>query len=108
LGVITLKIDDELERKLRAKAGRLYGANKGTISASVEEALKAWLEGGKVEGGERRLYVAKRDGTKVAEAPSLRELAQKLKTTGTDPRDVVIESLPPIRSTQRMGLRTRR
>jgi len=35
LGVITLKIDDELERKLRAKAGRLYGANKGTISASV-------------------------------------------------------------------------
>ena len=52
--------------------------------------------------------MAKRDGTKVAEAPSLRELAQKLKMTGTDPRDVVIESLPPIRSTQRMGLRTRR
>ena len=35
MGVITLKIDDELERRLRSKAGRLYGANKGTISASV-------------------------------------------------------------------------
>jgi hypothetical protein len=107
LGVITLKIDDEVERKLRAKAGRLYGASKGTISASVEDALRTWLGEKKANGSEGRLFVARRDGAKVAEAPTLMELAQKLKMAHTDPRDVLIESLPPVQNTRRMGLRTR-
>jgi len=42
LGVITLKIDDELEEGLR-RAGEVHGAAKGAVSQSVEEALKLWL-----------------------------------------------------------------
>ena len=107
MGVITLKIDDELERKLRAKAGRVHGAGRGTISASVEEALKLWLDEPRAGNVDRRLYVAKRDGVKVAEASTLMELAKKLRSEDTDPRDVFIESLPPIEKTRHMGLRTR-
>jgi hypothetical protein len=107
LGVITLKISDDLERKLRAKAGRLHGASKGTISLSVEEALRAWLGEGKAEYAEPRLFVARRGGAKVAEAPTLMELARRLKIADIDPRDAMIESLPTIQDTRRMGLRTR-
>ena len=55
----------------------------------------------------REVYVAKKDGVKVAEAPTMRELAQRLKVAHTDPRDVLIESVPPPPPTVRMGLTTR-
>ena len=98
-----------MEKSLRVRAGQVHGVKKGSISASVEDAIRVWLREGTMEDhGDARLYVAVLGEKRVAEAPSLQELAYRLRLAGTDPRDVVIESLPGLPATRRMGLRTRR
>ena len=109
MGVMTLKIDDELERMLRARAGQIHGAKRGSISASVEDAIRVWLVSAQTRDlGEKRFYVAMSGDKRVAEGQSLGELASKLKEAGIDSRDVTIESQPGLPATRRMGLRTRR
>jgi len=43
LKYIKVAIPDELEEKVRSKAGVLYGARKGSLSRSVTDALFNWL-----------------------------------------------------------------
>ncbi len=108
MGVITLKIDDALEKKMRKQVGLLHGARRGAISQTVEEALKAWLSNLSmpVSQDASKLFVAMKDEKKVAEASSLEALGRKLEEAGISPRNVIIESIPEEASVTRMGLRT--
>ncbi|MDG6929543.1 MAG: hypothetical protein JRN29_05855 [Nitrososphaerota archaeon] len=103
MGVITLKIDDELERLLRRRVGQ-KGASRGALSKGVEEALGQWL--GVERRHEARVFVALRGDAKVCEDATLAGLAEKLRKMNVDPRAVVIESVPPPPPVVRMGLRT--
>jgi hypothetical protein len=106
LGVITLKIDDELEEGLRRRAGEVHGAAKGAISQSVEDALKLWLSQPR-SAAVRRAYVGFWDGKRVAEALDLKTLAKELRARGVDPRRAEIRTEPPEQEVTTMGLRTR-
>lgn len=105
MGVITLKIDDELEQGLRRRAGEVHGAAKGAISQSVEEALKLWLSQ-PAPAAARRAYVGFWDGKRVAEAYDLRTLAKELRGSGLDPRRVEIRTEPSEPEVTKLGLRT--
>ncbi len=107
MGVITLKIEDELERKLRARVGQIHGAKRGSISASVEEAIRTWLLKASAVKQEPRLFVAIKQNKQVAEGHNLAALSKKLAQLKVDPRDVTIETRPPSPLSERMGLRTR-
>ncbi len=39
---ITVKVDDEIERKVRTKIAK-QGGKKGDLAKTVEDALKLWL-----------------------------------------------------------------
>lgn len=106
MGVITLKIDDELEQGLRRRAGEVHGAAKGAISQSVEEALKLWLSRPS-SAATRRTYVGLWEGKQVAEALDLKALARELRAKGVDPRKAEIRTEPSQASETKMGLRTR-
>jgi hypothetical protein len=106
MGVITLKIDDQLEEGLRRRAGEVHGAAKGAISQSVEEALKLWLSRPTLPPV-RRTYVGLWEGRQVAEALDLKTLARELRAKGVDPRMAEIRTEPSQPSPTRMGLRTR-
>ena len=108
MGVITLKIDSELEDKFRRRIGRLRGAARGAISQSVEEAIRMWLSARAEKENQdlKRFYTAWQHDKKVAEADSLEALSGKLKEMRIDPRDVSIESELPTQTTRKMGLRT--
>ena len=44
MGILTIKIDDELERKLRREIARRSGGyRKGDLKRCVEEAVRLWL-----------------------------------------------------------------
>jgi hypothetical protein len=107
MGVITLKIDDDLEEGLRRRAGEVHGAAKGAISQSVEEALKLWLSQPASAAGARRTYVGFWEGRQVAEAIDLKTLAEELRAKGIDPRKVEIRTEPSEPAVTKMGLRTR-
>jgi len=107
LGVVTLKLDDVLERRLRERAAQLYGLTRGSLSRAVEDALTTWLRSGPSlnQQGHPLRYSAFRGGRSLLEAPSLRELARRLKKAGIDPRDVEIRSSAKPPSVERLGLR---
>ena len=43
MGTIKVRIPDELERRFREAAMRLYGFRKGSLSVAAEKAISAWL-----------------------------------------------------------------
>ncbi len=106
LGVITLKLDDEIERKLRKRAADVKGAARGTLSESVEEAIMLWLEQRDVNRRNGRIYRASIGERKVAEAGSLDELSSILRKAGIAPRNVIIQELPTAEEEVRLGFRT--
>ncbi|MGI0043018.1 MAG: hypothetical protein ACRD47_04840 [Nitrososphaeraceae archaeon] len=44
MGKMNLKISDELEKRFRHAVAIHWGARKGVISKSVEEALELWIK----------------------------------------------------------------
>jgi len=44
VGVLNVRIDDELEREFRKKVIDVYGSRKGALGKAVEEAIRLWLE----------------------------------------------------------------
>lgn len=44
MGVITVKIPDELEVKFRKKILDVYGVKKGALGRAITEAIELWLE----------------------------------------------------------------
>ena|SRR2546425_2249125 len=99
MGVITRRIGDELERKVRAMVGQTNGAARGSISVIVEEAIRTWLVKDSVPMQEPRLF--------VAEGPNLAALSKKVSSIEIDPGDVTIEARPIPPLPEKMGLRTR-
>jgi hypothetical protein len=43
MGYINVKIDDEIEKKVRMKIAK-QGGKKGDLAKAAEDALKLWLE----------------------------------------------------------------
>jgi hypothetical protein len=101
MGIVTLKIDDELEKKLRMKVGQ-RGISRGALSEGVEEALRLWLG---INNEEHRTYYALLKGKEVARADTLDNLAKKLKELGLDTREVIVRSSPAPRDKFEMGFR---
>lgn len=106
MGVITLKIDDRLEAQLRRKAGEVFGASKGAISKSVEQAIASWLSA-PVQKPPGRTFSAFLNGQRVAEEGDLRRLADDLRAKGIDPRTAEIRASLSPPSPVRLGLRTK-
>ncbi|AFN04457.1 MULTISPECIES: hypothetical protein [Pyrococcus] len=52
MGVITVKIPDELEVKFRKKILEIYGVKKGVLGMAITEAIELWLE--KYENSEKQ------------------------------------------------------
>ena len=45
IGIISVDISDELEKKLKLKTMERFGGRKGDLSKAVEEALETWVAG---------------------------------------------------------------
>ena len=106
MGILTLSIDDELERQVRDRISRTSGFSKGALSDVFEEAIRLWLSGPsnpRREDGHR--FRAVRVNRVIAEAPTLKELSKKLKESNIDPRDVQILSSAQRNETRRLGMR---
>jgi len=107
MGVITLKLDDALEKKLRESASRVYGLARGSLSRAVEDALTMWLQSdaSRPHRAVATKYKAFRGRAVVVEAQSLTELARGLKELGINPRDVEVRSSEPVPAVEKLGLR---
>lgn len=106
--MVTLKLNDELERKLRERASRVFGLTRGALSRAVEDALVLWLRSEPsphTQESRPVRYVALRNRRPVLEASSLRELAERLKKARIDARDVEIRSSRPVPAVEKLGLR---
>jgi hypothetical protein len=110
LGVITLKLDDTVERRLRERAAHVYGLARGSLSRAVEDALTIWLRSGSSPMQQETpvRYLAFRGGKSLLEAASLKDLGKKLKKAGIDPRGVEIRSSEQAPMVEKLGLRVSR
>ncbi|OQX55379.1 MAG: hypothetical protein B5M53_04285 [Candidatus Cloacimonas sp. 4484_209] len=43
MGTITVNIDDNVEKKFRKVAGKIYHKKKGYLGRAITEAMKKWL-----------------------------------------------------------------
>ena len=44
MGLMLIRLSDDVERRFREAAIRVFGAKKGSLSRAVEEAIKMWLK----------------------------------------------------------------
>lgn len=51
MGIITISVDDDVERKFRKAASSKYGKRKGYLGEALTEAMQTWVrsEGGNVK-----------------------------------------------------------
>ena len=47
VGIINVRIEDELEQSFRLEVVRRFSGKKGALRKAVQEAIKLWLEKGK-------------------------------------------------------------
>jgi predicted transcriptional regulator len=103
VATITISIDDGLAEQLRRVAERFYGSRRGGMSKIVENALRSYLA--MLEEERNIKYIALKEGSILAEAPTLSELADKLKALGVEPRGLRILRNSGIKSPIRGGYR---
>ena len=106
MGTLTISLDNEVEKKLREVATRLYGSRRGALSNVIESALKNYftlLE--KVGSSGEVSFKALKGDMVVAEADTLDELAKILKEKGFEPRGLRIVSSKPLSSPAHVGYR---
>ncbi|MGA2768482.1 MAG: hypothetical protein ABSF24_09235 [Candidatus Bathyarchaeia archaeon] len=46
MGMLNVRLDDELEQKLRLEVVRRFRGKKGALRQAVQEAIKLWLKTG--------------------------------------------------------------
>ncbi|GAB6102457.1 hypothetical protein JCM16138_16800 [Thermococcus atlanticus] len=44
MGVITISVDDDVERKFRKLVAEKYGRIRGALGVAVTEAMRLWIE----------------------------------------------------------------
>ncbi len=44
VGVITISVDDDVERKFRKLVAEKYGRIRGALGVAVTEAMRLWIE----------------------------------------------------------------
>lgn len=44
MGTVTVSINDEIEKKFRAVAGKLYSRKKGYLGKAITEAMQKWID----------------------------------------------------------------
>jgi len=91
MGIITVKLSDDIERLLREEAFRRFGGKRGGISRIVEEAIIAWLGKSKESVRVYRIII---DGKIAFESSDLDDIARFLRERNLTPRDVRILILP--------------
>ena len=90
MGIITIVISDELEKEIRRLISMGKVAKKGALSKLIEDALWAYIRPKLYSN--QRVFVALKDNKVVAEASSLRELAEKEKRSLSKQIDTLIEA----------------
>lgn len=108
MGIITISIDDELERQVRNRISAIGGFSKGALSRVFEEALRIWLSRRPIDHMVEppRRFRAVRGKRVLAEASTLKELANELTKLRIDPRGVLILSSTQVKGARRLGMRT--
>jgi predicted transcriptional regulator len=43
MGTITISVDDDVEKKFRTRAKKIYGERKGALGQAVKEAMDLWV-----------------------------------------------------------------
>lgn len=106
MGVLTISIDDDIEKKLRNFVRRIHGSRKSSISRVIESALENYfaLVDRPIKSGGTS-FKALKDGAVVAEANTLDELASILRKKSVEPRRLRIVSSKPIRPVVHGGYR---
>ncbi len=104
MGLITVSLNDEVERTLRKLAREMYGNKKGALSKVIETAIEK-LAARKQYTEKQTIYRAYKNNKLITEASSLEELAEKLNQRGVDPREVRILATEDIKPRARIGYR---
>ena len=91
MGIITVKLRDDVEKLLRELAYSKYGGAKGSLSRVIEEGILKLA--GKKRVSSRRFRVLK-DGKVIFEAKDLDEVKKFLDHEKLSLRDVTIISVP--------------
>ena len=74
MGIMTVSVDDHVEKKFRARAKKVHGERKGALGQAVTEAMDFW--------------VAEKDQQEIAQsALALMETGHDLKTRKYRTRD---------------------
>ncbi|HLC45378.1 MAG TPA: hypothetical protein VJI67_00735 [archaeon] len=55
MGVMTISMDNALEKQLRKKAFQLYGHRKGALGQALKVAVTAWVESEKERAAREKL-----------------------------------------------------
>jgi len=104
MGLITISLNDEVERLLRKLAKELYGNKKGALSKVIETAIKD-MAAKKQYTEKQTTYRAYKNNKLVVEASTLDELAKKLDQKGVDPREVRILAGEEVKPRAKIGYR---
>ncbi|MDG6985117.1 MAG: hypothetical protein JRM73_00015 [Nitrososphaerota archaeon] len=100
---VTFSLPERTVKRLRRQAAE-SGGRKGAISEIVDSALTAYLDSAE-EARRGETFAAKRGEEVVAEAGTLKDLADALKRKGIDWRSVRIVSSEPLEPVVHFGLR---
>ncbi|MGQ4892503.1 MAG: hypothetical protein ACP6IP_08450 [Candidatus Njordarchaeia archaeon] len=103
MGVITIKLRDDVEKKLREIAYLKYGGVKGSLSKVIEDGLNKLFE--EYQESER-IYKVLKDGKILFSSSNLDHIKSFLEMSNLSIRDVVIVT-EPSKTKYRVGPRLR-
>ena len=95
MGVITVKLKDDVEKKLRELAYRKYGGGKGSMAKVIEEAIKSYYHSQYDRYMKsKKVFKVILDGKVIFKSNNLDEIKKFLETKGIPIRNVLITTEP--------------